>query len=155
VGDIGQLVIVVIGLAFAGMLAGTLAVLLGVGGGIINVPVLFFLFKYFGLDISNAMVIATGTSLATIIPTSLASIKSHHRRSNIDWLLVKRWAFFMVIGVVLGSWLVTIIDGRYFTFVFASIALFVALNLLFRSNSPALFKQLPPMPYQGLFGTVI
>lgn len=154
-GEISQLLPVIIGLAFAAMLAGTLAGLLGVGGGIINVPVLFFLFQYFGVDSSNAMVIATGTSLAAIIPTSLSSIKAHQKRANIDWLLIKCWALFMVVGVILGSWLVTIVDGRYFTVVFSLIALFVAFNLLFRSNSPALFKQLPPMPFQGLFPAVI
>jgi uncharacterized membrane protein YfcA len=154
VGEISQLLPVIVGLCGAGILAGTLAGLLGVGGGIINVPVLFFLFQYFGVDISNAMVMATGTSLATIIPTSLSSINSHHKRANIDWSLVKSWALFIVIGVILGSWLVTVTDGRYFTFVFAAIALFVAINLLFRSNSPALFKALPTMPFQYLMATV-
>lgn len=153
--ELVQLLPIIIGLAFAGMLAGTLAGLLGVGGGIINVPVLFFLFQSFGVDASNAMVIATGTSLAAIIPTSLSSIKAHDKRSNIDWMLIKRWAIFMVAGVFAGSWLVTIIDGRYFTVIFALIALFMAFNLVFRSKSPALFEQLPPMPFQGLFGSVI
>lgn len=154
-GEISQLLPIIIGLAFAGVLAGTLAGLLGVGGGIINVPVLFFLFQSFGVDSSNAMVIATGTSLAAIIPTSLSSINAHNKRSNIDWLLIKRWLAFMVVGVLLGSWLVTIVDGRYFTIVFALIALFMAYNLSFRANSAALFDHLPAMPFQGFFGTVI
>ena len=155
VGEVSQLVPAIIGLAFAGMLAGTLAGLLGVGGGIINVPVLFFLFQYFGVDASNAMVIATGTSLAAIIPTSLSSIKAHHKRANIDWSLIKRWSVFMVVGVLVGSWLVTLVDGRYFTIVFAIIALFMAYTLSFRAKSVALFEHLPAMPFQGFFGTVI
>ncbi len=154
-GEVSQLLPVVLGLIAAGMLAGTLAGLLGVGGGIINVPVLYFLFQYFGVEASNAMVIATGTSLATIIPTSLSSIRAHHNRGNIDWPLIKRWLLFMVAGVLLGSWFVTLFDGRYFTFLFALVALFMAFNLYFRSDRSAFFQQLPPMPFQGFIGSII
>ncbi|MGH1485868.1 MAG: sulfite exporter TauE/SafE family protein [Cellvibrionaceae bacterium] len=154
-GEISQWLPIIGGLVVAGMLAGTLAGLLGVGGGIINVPVLYFLFQHFGVEAGNAMVIATGTSLATIIPTSLSSIRSHHQRGNIDWQLIKRWLVFMVAGVFLGSWLVTQFDGRYFTILFAFIALFMAFNLYFRSESAAFFDNLPPMPYQGLLGSII
>jgi len=154
-GEISQLLPVIIGLVLAGMLAGTLAGLLGVGGGIINVPVLYFLFQYFGVEASNAMLIATGTSLATIIPTSVSSIRSHHKRNNIDWSLIKRWLIFMVVGVLLGSALVTVLDGQYFTVIFAVIALFMSFNLYFRSESAALFQHLPAMPWQGLLGSII
>jgi len=154
-GELGQLLPVIIGLAIAGMLAGTLAGLLGVGGGIINVPVLYFLFQYSGVDAGNAMLIATGTSLATIIPTSVSSVRSHHQRGNIDWSLIKRWLVFIVAGVLLGSSLVALLDGRYFTLIFAVIALLMAFNLYFRTESAALYQQLPAMPWQGLLGTVI
>jgi uncharacterized membrane protein YfcA len=101
------------------------------------------------------MVVATGTSLAAIIPTSISSIRSHHRRGNVDLLLIRRWLVFIVVGVLVGSWLVTWVDGTYFTFLFAVIALFVAFNMLFRSKSSAFREQLPAMPAQGLFGTAI
>ena len=152
---IGQWLPIIGALVVAGMLAGTLAGLLGVGGGIINVPALYFLFQYFGVEAAHAMVIATGTSLAAIIPTSLSSIRSHHQRGNIDWPLIKRWLVFMVAGVLLGSWLVTQLDGRFFTLLFAFVALFMAFNLYCRSASAAFFETLPPMPYQGLLGSMI
>ena len=153
--SISQWLPILLSLLAVGMIAGVLAGLLGVGGGIVMVPVLYFLFQYFNVTADTAMVVATGTSLAAIIPTSISSIRSHHRRSNVDWLLIKRWLLFMVVGVLLGSWLVTRLDGRYFTLVFALIALFVAFNMLFRSNNTAWRQQLPAMPGQGLLGTVI
>lgn len=153
--ELSQWLPIIAALLVAGSLAGTLAGLLGVGGGIVNVPVLFFLFQHFGVDTGNAMLIATGTSLATIVPTSIASIRSHHKRNNIDWLLIRRWLLFIIAGVLLGSSLLILLDGRYFTLLFALIALFMAFNLYFRSNSAAFFPHLPQMPWQGLFGSVI
>ena len=68
-------------LAATGAFAGTLAGLLGVGGGIVIVPVLFFVFQGFGVSPESAMSIATATSLATIIPTSISSIRSHRKKT--------------------------------------------------------------------------
>ena len=93
--------------AFAGLLAG----LLGVGGGIIIVPVLFFLFQSNDVSPASAMVIATATSLATIVPTSISSIRAHYKKGNVDCPLLVRWGPFILLGVLLGSWLVTWING--------------------------------------------
>ena len=75
-----------------GVLAGILAGLLGVGGGIVIVPVLYFLFQHLGVSPESAMVVATATSLATIVPTSISSIRSHHQKGNVDFPLLQRWA---------------------------------------------------------------
>ncbi|MEO0444271.1 MAG: sulfite exporter TauE/SafE family protein [Pseudomonadota bacterium] len=155
VSEVSQWLPVVVSLVLVGMLAGTVAGLLGVGGGIVNVPVLYFLFQFYGVSADSAMVIATGTSLAIIIPTSISSIRAHHCKGNVDWALIKRWLPFMAAGVIVGSWLLTLLDGRYFTLLFAAIALFTAFNLLFRSTKSALAKSLPTMPAQGLLGTAI
>ena len=145
---------VIISLIVSGMLAGTLAGLLGIGGGIINVPILYFLLQHFGVEAGNAMLIATGTSLATIIPTSISSMGSHHRRGNVDWPLVKAWAPFIIVGVSVGSLLVVHYDGRIFAVIFGLLALFTAFNFGFRGNSAPWFQALPPMPWQGLFGAI-
>ncbi|MCX4189111.1 sulfite exporter TauE/SafE family protein [Methylophaga sp. OBS3] len=137
--------------AFAGVLAG----LLGVGGGIVIVPVLFFLFQGFGVSADSAMLIATATSLATIIPTSISSIRSHKKKGNVDFELLKRWAGFIFIGVLLGSWLVTRIDGLWLTMLFGVIATLSALNMLLRTSKSALFNQLPGKVGQTLLGTSI
>ena len=138
-----------------GVFAGILAGLLGVGGGIVIVPVLFFLFQSFGVSPESAMIVATATSLATIVPTSVSSIRSHHQKGNVDFNLLKRWSVFILIGVLVGSWLVTRVDGTWLTGLFGVIATLSALNMLFRTGASALFQQLPGKAGQTVMGTSI
>ncbi|MCE2573167.1 sulfite exporter TauE/SafE family protein [Motilimonas eburnea] len=138
-----------------GIFAGVLAGLLGVGGGIVIVPVLFFLFQGFGVSPESAMVIATATSLATIVPTSISSIRSHLKKGNVDVELLRRWAGFILIGVLAGSWLVTRVNGEMLALLFGVIAILSALNMLFRTGKSALFSQLPGKAGQTVMGTSI
>lgn len=142
-------------LVATGIFAGLLAGLLGVGGGIVIVPVLFFLFQSFGVSPETAMLIATATSLATIVPTSISSIRSHNQKGNVDFNLLKRWAAFILIGVLLGSWLVTRVEGSIFTLLFGIIAVLSAVNMLFRTGKSALYQQLPNTVGQTMMGTSI
>tara|TARA_R110001583_G_scaffold16314_8_gene67032 strand:+ start:620 stop:1450 length:831 start_codon:yes stop_codon:yes gene_type:complete len=145
----------VLALIATGIFAGILAGLLGVGGGIVIVPVLFFLLQGFGVSPESAMVIATATSLATIVPTSISSIRSHSQKGNVDFDLLKRWAVFILMGVLLGSWLVTRIDGSMLTILFGVIAVLSALNMLFRTGKSALYQKLPGSVGQGVMGTSV
>lgn len=138
-----------------GVFAGILAGLLGVGGGIVIVPVLFFLFQSFGVSPESAMLVATATSLATIVPTSISSIRSHHQKGNVDFDLLQRWAPFILTGVLVGSWLVTRVDGTLLTALFGVIATLSALNMLFRTGKSALFQQLPGNAGQAVMGSSI
>ena len=101
------------------------------------------------------MVIATATSLATIVPTSISSIRSHNQKGNVDLNLLKRWAVFILLGVLLGSWLVTRVDGMLLTVLFGVIAILAALNMLFRTGKSALFQTLPGKTGQGIMGTLV
>lgn len=139
-------------LVATGVFAGLLAGLLGVGGGIVIVPVLFFLFQSFGVSAESAMVIATATSLATIVPTSISSIRSHNKKGNVDFGLLKRWAGFIFIGVLLGSFLVTRVEGTMLTILFGIIATLSALNMLFRTGKSALYEKLPGNVGQSTMG---
>lgn len=130
-------------LVATGIFAGILAGLLGVGGGIVIVPVLFFLFQGFGVSPESAMLVATATSLATIVPTSISSIRSHNKKGNVDFELLKRWSVFILIGVLAGSWLVTRVEGTLLTILFGVIATLSALNMLFRTGKSALYPKLP------------
>lgn len=142
-------------LVATGVFAGILAGLLGVGGGIVIVPLLFFLFQSFGVSPESAMLIATATSLATIVPTSISSIRSHNQKGNVDFDLLKRWAVFILMGVLAGSWLVTRVEGTILTILFGVIALLSALNMLFRTGKSTLYQKLPNTVGQAIMGSSI
>lgn len=139
-------------LVATGIFAGLLAGLLGVGGGIVIVPVLYFLFQAFGVSPESAMVVATATSLATIVPTSISSIRAHHKKANVDFELLKRWGLFILLGVLLGSWLVTRVNGHWLTMLFGVIATLSAFNMLL-GGKKALFKSLPGRTGQAAMGS--
>jgi len=134
---------IVLALIVTGICAGILAGLLGVGGGIVIVPVLYFLLQGFGVSPESAMTIATATSLATIVPTAISSIRAHHKKGNIDVELLKYWSVFILMAAVVGSLLASSVRGTALTMMFGIIAILVSLNMLLRSGSPALFQQLP------------
>ena len=137
-----------------GVVAGILAGLLGVGGGIVIVPVLFFLYQGLGVSADTAMLVATATSLATIIPTSISSIRAHNAKGNVDFQLLKFWGPFIFIGVMIGSYVVTQVDGQWLTLLFGVIATLSALNMLL-GKKDALFSALPGKGGQGVIATCI
>src|SRR5688572_8224266 len=118
-------------LIVAGGFAGFLAGLLGVGGGIIVVPALYFILS--ALDVSEAvrMHVAVGTSLAAIIVTSLISARSHAARGAVDMALLRQWAPGVIFGVLVGSGLALLMDGRTLTGLFAALALGMAVQMAF------------------------
>jgi uncharacterized membrane protein YfcA len=120
-----------IALIVAGGFAGFLAGLLGVGGGIIVVPALYFILS--ALDVSEAvrMHVAVGTSLAAIIVTSLISARSHAARGAVDMALLRQWTPGIIFGVAAGSGLALLMDGRTLTGLFASVALGMAVQMAF------------------------
>ncbi|MEE4661341.1 MAG: sulfite exporter TauE/SafE family protein [Halieaceae bacterium] len=146
-----------VGLALlaTGVIAGILAGLLGVGGGIVIVPVLYLVFQSLGVSPATAILVATGTSLMTIIPTSISSSRAHHGRGNVDFALIRLWALPMVLAVLAGSYLATRVDGRVLSGLFGSVAILVALNMLFRANAAALRDRLPAAPGQVVLASVI
>ncbi|NLS14538.1 sulfite exporter TauE/SafE family protein [Vibrio sp. SM6] len=146
---------VALALMATGVVAGLLAGLLGVGGGIVIVPVLYYLFQYFGVDPVSAMVIATATSLATIVPTSISSIRAHHGNNNVDWVLLRWLAPFILAGVIVGSLLVARMGGTWLTALFGAIATLAALNMLLRGNAAPLAQDLPSKRGQGAMGAGI
>lgn len=108
---------------------------MGVGGGIVIVPVLYFLFQQFGVSPQSAITIATATSLATIVVTSMSSIRAHSKRGNVDTALLKSWAPFVLVGVLVGSVLVTVLNGEFLILFFGIIACYAAYNMLFKTQS--------------------
>jgi len=116
-------------LGLTGLLAGMLAGLLGVGGGIVIVPVLYHVFGSLGIDAEIRMHLAVGTSLATIIVTSIRSSLAHQRKGSFDVALFRRWSPGIFIGVLVGTWLANRVDFTVLTATFAVVALFVSLYM--------------------------
>lgn len=125
----GELGLLLAGVALAGVVAGVLAGLLGVGGGIVIVPVLFWLFTLVELDDDIAMHMAVATSLFTIIFTSISSLRAHHRKGAVDGVLLKRWAPGVALGALLGGILAGYFEPELLTGVFGVVGLAVALNM--------------------------
>lgn len=115
----GELVALGLAVSVSGLVAGTVAGLLGVGGGIVLVPVLYQALGLLGVDETVRMPIAVGTSLATIIPTSIRSTLSHHKKGAVDWPVLQSWAMPTFFGVLIGTWLASIVGGKGLTAVFA------------------------------------
>lgn len=120
-----------VALIVAGVFAGFIAGLLGVGGGIVVVPALFFILGALGVDEAVRMHVSVGTSLATIIVTSLISARSHAARGAVDMALLRQWTPGIILGVSAGAGLALLMDGRTLTGLFASIALVMAVQMAF------------------------
>lgn len=133
----------VLGLLLTGVLAGILAGLLGVGGGIVVVPVLFYVFALLDIDPALRMHLAVGTSLAIIVPTSLRSARSHYHAGTVDTGLLRDLGPALLAGVVLGIVLSAVVSGRFLTAVFAIMAVLVAINMA-RSSGPPKITGTPP-----------
>lgn len=112
-----------------GAFAGTLAGLFGVGGGLVIVPVLVLLFQQGGISAEVMMHLAIGTSLATIIPTSISSVYAHHRRGAVRWPLVWQLLPGIVLGAWLGAALAEFLPGERLRLFFGIFELLVALQM--------------------------
>jgi uncharacterized membrane protein YfcA len=142
-------------LAGTGVLAGVMAGLLGVGGGIVIVPVLFHVFGVLGIDESVRMHMAVGTSLSTIIPTSIVSTRSHYRRGAVDIALLKAWALAIFAGVAVGTAIGGSVKGSVLTLVFAVVALAVAAHMAFRQEGHHFRDTLPTGAAKAAIGATI
>lgn len=146
-----SLLISVIGVAIgAGVIGGVLAGLLGVGGGIVIVPALYFAFGALGIPAGMAMQIAVGTSLATIIFTALSSSWGHFKRGAVDFALLRKWAPWLLIGVIAGSHLGGAISGHVMMAVFAIVALGVGIDMMLRRSKTDTVREFSPPVWAGL-----
>jgi len=135
-----------LGLVIAGVVGGLISGMLGVGGGIVIVPVLYHVLAGLGFDESLRMHIAVGTSLATIIPTSISSLRAHNKKGTVDWPLLKRWIVPMIAGVAIGTALASYVNGHTLALIFGIVALPVAANMAFGKESWQLADHLPTGP---------
>ncbi|MGB0905710.1 MAG: sulfite exporter TauE/SafE family protein, partial [Mangrovicoccus sp.] len=123
--DPSLLALMLLLLAVIGAGAGVLAGLLGVGGGIVLVPAFFYAFGALGFDGPQLMQLCLGTSLATIIVTSIRSVLSHHKRGAVDWQILRSWAPGIVIGAVIGVMVAASLRSAMLQGIFGVLALVI------------------------------
>ena len=127
----GELINLLFVLATAAAVAGFMAGLLGVGGGIIMVPALYYAFTVLDFDIVTRMHLSVGTSLAIIIPTSIISTKTHMEYDAVDFKMVKSFGIFILIGVFFGTFLAVNLKTPALVLFFSIFAFMVGLFFIF------------------------
>ena len=118
-------------LTIAAAVAGFMAGLLGVGGGIIMVPALYYAFTVLDFDIVTRMHLSVGTSLAIIIPTSIISTKTHMEYDAVDFKMVRSFGIFILIGVIAGTFLAVNLKTPALVLFFSIFAFMVGLFFIF------------------------
>ena len=118
-------------LGIAAAIAGFMAGLLGVGGGIIMVPALYYAFTVLDFDIVTRMHLSVGTSLAIIIPTSIISTKTHMEYDAVDFKMVKSFGIFILLGVIAGTFLAVNLKTPALVLFFSVFAFIVGLFFIF------------------------
>ena len=136
--------------AFAGVMAG----MLGVGGGLIIVPVLAAIFRHQAIHEAVIMHLAIGTSLATIVITSISSVRAHQQRGAVQWRAVGQLTPGIVIGAWLGAAVADLLSSFALTKIFAVFVLMVAAQMAFGAK-PAPQRQLPGVAGMTIAGGVI
>lgn len=138
-----------VGYLVLGAVAGFFAGLLGVGGGAIMVPVLALMFAAQGFPEQHLMHLALGTSMATIVFTSISSLRAHHQHGAVIWTIVRGIAPGIVVGTLLGAQVAGLIPTRPLAIFFAIFIAYVAVQMILNVK-PKPSRQLPGKA--GMFG---
>ena len=109
---------------------GFVAGLFGIGGGLITVPFLYYIFNSFGIDQQYLMHLAVGTSFAIIIPTSIVSVLTHHKFNAVDFDIVKSYGVYVVLGVIIGTLFAASLKTKSLVLFFSIIIFFLSIYLL-------------------------
>ena len=150
--DLNQIIILVTVLAVSAAVSGFIAGLLGVGGGIIMVPALYYAFSQLGYDETVKMHMALGTSLAIIIPTSIVSALSHMKYKAVNFELVKSFGIAVAIGILIGTFIATNLKTPQLLLMFSFFAFCVAIFFIFFRNKVGEKKKNIPNFVKNTYG---
>ena len=137
-----------------GLVAGFFAGLLGVGGGVVFVPVLTIIFTGLGFPARDVLHLALGTSMATILFTSVSSLRAHHGHQAVLWPVMGRMTPGVLVGTLLGAQLAAMVPSRALSIFFVGFMIFVAVQMI-AGLRPKPTRSLPGWPGLGLAGIVI
>ena len=131
---------------------GFLAGLFGIGGGLIMVPFLFYIFESLNIDPAYLMHLAVGTSFAIIIPTSFVSVMTHLKFDVVDKGLVKVYGPFSILGVILGTVFASFLETKSMLLFFSSVIFFLGFYLLFLKEKESKILISIKLKYKVFFG---
>ena len=126
-----QILFLLIIMSVTAVVAGFFAGFFGIGGGIITVPCLFYIFGAVGIYKSFIMHLAVGTSFAIIVPTAIMSVFTHYKHQAVDFNIIKTYGIFVVIGVIIGTFFAASMQTKSLVLFFSIIIYLLALNLIF------------------------
>ena len=141
---------VLIACALLGCLTGFLAGLLGIGGGLVIVPVLIHLLPLFGVSHDHIMPVALATSLASIVFTSVIAARAHHKNDNIPWPITKQLMVTVAFGASLGAYVVDALSKETLTTIFAVAVILLASYMLLSIK----VQKTKPMPRNSMINVI-
>jgi uncharacterized membrane protein YfcA len=142
-------------LAVAATISGFMAGLLGVGGGILMVPALYYAFTVLHFDETTKMHLSLGTSLAIIIPTSIMSTKTHMQFKAVDFALIKSFGIFVVAGVILGTAMASNLETKKLLLLFSIFSACVGIFFIFFREKLGETPRNIPSAIKSFIGTFI
>ena len=141
-------------MALTAIPVGFTAGLFGIGGGLISVPVLYYIFGSLGLNNDYVMHLAVGTSFAIIVPTSISSVLTHHKFKAVDFNIVKTYGLYAILGAVLGTIFASTLKTQQLILFFAIVTFFLGIYLIFLKEKKIESKSDFKTYYKILFGFV-
>ncbi|HEX2828200.1 MAG TPA: sulfite exporter TauE/SafE family protein [Burkholderiales bacterium] len=151
----GELLVLALAILAGGVVAGLLAGLFGVGGGVVVVPVLYEVFRLLEVPDAVHMQLCIGTSLAIMVPTNIRSYRAHRASGAVLEHVVRQWTPGVVVGIAVGSVIATVAPSSVFKIAFTVMAAIIAGKLLFGRESWRLGDELPAHPLARLYGLAV
>jgi uncharacterized membrane protein YfcA len=152
---LSELLLIAAAIMAGGVVAGILAGLFGVGGGVVAVPVLFEVFRLLGVPDAVHMQLCIGTSLAIMAPTNIRSYLTHRAAGAVLTDVVRQWTPGVIVGIAIGSGIATVAPSPVFKIAFIFMAAIIGGKLLFGRESWRLGNELPKHPLARLFGLAV
>jgi uncharacterized membrane protein YfcA len=152
---LNELLVLAGAIVAGGVVAGLLAGLFGVGGGVVVVPVLYEVFRLLEVPDAVHMQICIGTSLAIMVPTNIRSYRAHRASGAVLTEVVRQWTPGVIVGIAVGAAVATVAPSPVFKIAFVIIAAIIAGKLLFGRESWRLGNELPEHPLARLYGLAV
>ncbi|MGZ8264459.1 MAG: sulfite exporter TauE/SafE family protein [Burkholderiales bacterium] len=152
---LNELLILAGAIVAGGVVAGLLAGLFGVGGGVVVVPVLYEVFRLLEVPDAVHMQLCIGTSLAIMVPTNIRSYRAHRASGAVLTDVVRQWTPGIIVGIAVGAAIATVAPSPVFKIAFVVIAAIIAGKLLLGRESWRLGDELPEHPLARLYGLAV